>query len=199
MSSGASTRARKGWSRDMVAARRRSTCRNTVTPLTIGKPTISSTPASRFRCLSRSFLVARAVGFGSLFWYQCAADPNSLESNYYNYGMWFKDEPLPEVAAYSAVARVVENAAEAKLLDLNSNVKGGGFPQGRRQGRRGALGGREPVRHLPWRTASTAATSWATSSNRRRGTVKTYLPLDGFPVYLETSGSFEALVAMVCP
>jgi len=77
----------------------------------------------QIRCLVQSYLVARAVGYSSYFWFCVQMDPNSLEGNLYYYGMWYKDEPLPEVAAYSAVAGIVENVTEARLLDLNDNVK----------------------------------------------------------------------------
>jgi len=73
--------------------------------------------------LTGSFLMARALNLKYFFWYTDLTDANSLESNYYYMGIWYEDEPLPAVAAFSAVAQIVENTVDSTLIELNSNLK----------------------------------------------------------------------------
>jgi hypothetical protein len=77
--------------------------------------------------MTSSYLMAGALKFKYFFWYTDLTDANALESNYYYMGIWYEDEPLPSVAAYSAVAQIVENAVDSTLIELNSNLKAAVF------------------------------------------------------------------------
>lgn len=74
--------------------------------------------------LTRSYLIARMTkGVESLHWFLTVG---FIEGGIYDYGIWRDGLPLPSAAAYSAVARVVENVREAREIPMG-NVKAAVF------------------------------------------------------------------------
>jgi|GEM_PF-2316812 len=72
------------------------------------------------KCLTRSYLIARMIkGVECLHWF--FLDESIIEDGY-SYGIWRDGIPLPAVAAYSVMARVVENVLEAREIPMG-NVK----------------------------------------------------------------------------
>ena len=69
--------------------------------------------------LARSYLVARMTkGVEFLDWFLQEGDNESG----YDYGIWRAGLPLPSAAAYSAVARVVENVLESKEIPRENAI-----------------------------------------------------------------------------
>lgn len=70
--------------------------------------------------LARSYLKAKLVGMKSLHWF--AADNTNLEGKRYHMGIWWRQMPLPAVAALNIVGRVVDNVRECAEIPVNENM-----------------------------------------------------------------------------
>ena len=150
----------------------------------------------QIRCMVQSYLVARAVGYSSYFWFTVQMDPNALEGNLYYYGMWYKDEPLPEVAVYSAVAGVVENVTEARLLDLNDNVKAAVYRKA--DGKAvAAVWTAENASGIAFDSGLACIDVMGNPITPESKGVKAHLALGSFPVYLWKSGSGDNFTQML--
>jgi hypothetical protein len=68
--------------------------------------------------ISRSYLIARGIPGVELFqWFRPFG---AVENRVYEYGIWRQGQPLPAVAAYSAMTRIVENTINSKTISLGS-------------------------------------------------------------------------------
>lgn len=73
--------------------------------------------------LATSFLTARAGGMKVFFYYAPAYPSNCIEAEKFCMSIWYRNLPLPAVAAYSTVAEVVENVTESKWIEPDNNLK----------------------------------------------------------------------------
>jgi hypothetical protein len=81
----------------------------------------SSYAMDQAKRLARSYLVARMTpGVEAFFWFH----PNGcLEATYYDYALWRNGMPMPSVAVYGAVSRIVENVLESKEIHFGDDVR----------------------------------------------------------------------------
>ncbi|OQA85272.1 MAG: hypothetical protein BWY31_02030 [Lentisphaerae bacterium ADurb.Bin242] len=69
--------------------------------------------------LTRSYLKAKVLNMAPFFWDNAVG--GELEHRYHT-GLWFKEQPLPSVAALNIVGRIIENVTESVELPLHDNL-----------------------------------------------------------------------------
>jgi hypothetical protein len=153
-------------------------------------------------CVARTYLTARALGSEFFYWYNSTHAPNTGESEWHYTGIWFRDEPLPAVAAYSAVAQIVENVVKAKLIEVNSNISVTVFKKDNGSAQMGLWTDERPSGLLLANTDGKVVLTDVMGNTFVPKTKKgyKYLPLNGSPVYLTLTGTdnnYEAALKLL--
>jgi hypothetical protein len=159
--------------------------------------------SEQIKNLTTSYLTARALKLTSFFWYTDITDSNAVEANYYYMGIWYEDEPLPAVAAFSTVAQILENSVESTLMDLNSNLKAAAFKKADGSATAGIWASETPSGIYFSETDSRKIVVTDVMGNVLLPQTKQnqrYFPIDATPIYFRKSGegdNFQELCAAV--
>lgn len=148
--------------------------------------------------LTRAHLVARMTpNVEFLHWFRT---DRAFEGGAYGYGLWNFGLPFPSVAAYGAVARIVENVEESRVIPLNGDAKGVVF---RKAGRADAavwmLRGDSKLHVSALPDGLVVSNVMGGPVQPKSGEMASVIKIDEFPTYfsLEGASAFDSLAKML--
>ncbi len=137
--------------------------------------------------LARTFLLARLnPRVKMIHWFHTNG---CIEGGIYHYGLWRFGQPLPTVAAYATVSRVVENVRQVREVDLGQNAKAAVFSKsGSAQAAVWMLRGKGKLANLKLPAGLQIYNVVGATTATRPEAAGAALDLDEFPIYLELAG-----------